>query len=253
MKKGYIDIETFPAICYTWGMFNVNLSPDHIVQPGTTACWSGWLEGERTPRFFSVHHDGAETMIKECHKFLEEVDILIHYNGRKFDIPTLNKEFILWGLKPPSPFHQVDLYETVRKRFRFQSNKLDYVMDILGLSRKKQHKGLALWTGCMEGNEKDWRDMKAYNIQDVRILKELYKNVLPWIENHPNVSLHYPDTIERCTNCGSTHIHKKGVEHLATQSYHRYKCMDCGTNMRGRHTIVDPDKRKSVLTQSKII
>lgn len=252
MKKGYIDIETFPNICYTWGLFNVNVGLEQVVTPGTTACWAGKMEGEKGIRFFSLQEHGAKRMIEEAYKFLEEADVIIHYNGRKFDIPILNKEFITHGMTPPEPYHQVDLLETARKRFRFMSNKLDFVSQFLGLQSKLAHKGMKLWAGCMEGDQKDWKKMKQYNIQDVKMLPALYNKLLPWIDNHPNSALYLPESVEVCTNCGSTHIVRKGVEHLSTQSYHRYKCMDCGTNMRGRSTIVDPEKRKTVLTQSKL-
>ena len=43
-------------------------------------------------------------MIKGIHKLLDECDAVIHYNGSKFDIPTLNKEFLLHGLHPPAPY-----------------------------------------------------------------------------------------------------------------------------------------------------
>lgn len=248
----HLDIETFPNICYTWGLFNQNMSLDMIVESGTTACWAAkWDKGKKI-YFSSLEEDGEKVMIQGIWNLLDEADIVVHYNGRKFDIPILNKEFAKLQMEPPEPYQQIDLLETVRRRFRFTSNKLDYVARFLGLGAKQQHKGMRLWAGCMEGNEKDWKLMKKYNIQDVRLLPRVYRRLLPWINNHPNMSLYADDELVRCTNCGSTHVHKKGIERLATQSYQRYKCADCGTPLRGRSTELSVEKRKGVLTQSKL-
>lgn len=252
MKKLYLDIETFPNVCYTWGLFNQNVMLDQIVESGTTACWAAKWEGDKKVHFASLQEDGEEDMIRQVWELLDEADVVVHYNGRKFDIPILNKEFIKHGLEPPTPYQQIDLLETVRRRFRFTSNKLDYVARFLGLGAKVQHKGMKLWAGCMEGDAKDWRVMKKYNIQDVHLLPKVYSQLLPWINNHPNMALYADDEEMRCTNCGSTHLHKKGMEHLATQSYQRYKCVDCGTPLKGRFTVLTPEKRQSVLTQSKL-
>ena len=66
-------------------------------------------------------------MLEGIHKLLDEADAVIHYNGKRFDIPSLNKEFLLNGMFPPAPFKEIDLLTVARGRFRFVSNKLDYV------------------------------------------------------------------------------------------------------------------------------
>ena len=253
MRMLYLDIETFPNVCYTWGLFKQNIYIDQIVESGKTACWAGKWEGDKVVHFYSGHEHGEDVMIQRMWEFLDEADIVVHYNGRKFDIPVLNKEFIKHGLTPPSSYQQVDLLEAVRKRFRFTSNKLDYVAQFLGLGAKVQHKGMGLWAGCMEGNPRDWKVMERYNIQDVKLLPKVYKKLLPWINNHPNMALYDEENDKTlCPNCGSDNVKMNGVEPLSTQTYQRYKCNDCGTPLRGRSTILTKEKRKSVLTQSKL-
>jgi uncharacterized protein YprB with RNaseH-like and TPR domain len=252
MKMLYLDIETFPNTVFTWGLFNQNVGLDQIVASGRTACWAAKWEGERTVLYSGLQEDTEIDMVTKVWHLLDEADIVVHYNGRKFDIPILNKEFIQHGLRPPTPYQQVDLLETARRQFRFVSNKLDYVAQFLGLGAKLQHKGMKLWVGCMDGDPADWRKMKKYNIQDVHLLPKLYKKLLPWINNHPNMALYSTEDVEVCTNCGSDHLHMKGMEHLATQSYQRYKCVDCGTNLKGRTTALTIEKRRTILTQSKL-
>lgn len=252
MKILDLDIETAPNICYTWGLFNQNVSLDQIVKSGHTLCWAAKWRGSNKTMFKSVYHDSEEEMINTIHSLLDEADVIVHYNGRKFDIPILNKEFVKNGLVPPSTYQQVDLLETARRNFRFTSNKLDYVSQFLGLEAKLEHKGMRLWVGCLDGDKASWETMKSYNIQDVKLLQKLYDRLLPWINNHPNLALYTDSEEPVCTNCGSVHVIKNGIEPLKTQSYQRYKCKDCGTNIRGRSTILSISKRKAILTQSNL-
>lgn len=250
-----LDIETAPAVAYVWNLFQRGaLSIDKVISAGYTLCWAAQWHGEKEVKFSSVWNHDIVYMLLKIHKLLDEADAVVHYYGRKFDIPTLNREFVKYNIDPPSPYHQIDLIETVRKRFKFDSNKLDFVCRELGLGAKVQHKGMALWIGCMDGDPKAQRKMEVYNKQDVRLLGKLYKHILPWIQDHPNHSLYLDDDSNPivCTNCGSKSIKMNGMEHLKTQSYQRYKCKVCGTPIRGRSTILSADKRKTILTQSKL-
>ena len=67
-------------------------------------CWAAKWLGKKEVFFSSIMENTHKQMIKKIYKLLEEADAVIHYNGTKFDIPTLNKEFLLLGLTPPSPY-----------------------------------------------------------------------------------------------------------------------------------------------------
>lgn len=251
MKLLFLDIETFPNKVYSWGLFKQNIAINQIVEPGYTACYAAKWDHHSEIFFDSCHSSPMDSMLLSVWKLLDEADAVVHYNGKKFDVPTLNKEFIQAGLGVPSPYHQIDLYQVVRKQFRFPSNKLDYVSQALGLGSKVKHMGMDLWNECMEGDEKSWKQMERYNKQDVRLLPKLYKRLLPWIKDHPNHALYTDEKRPVCTNCGSHKVQSRGVQHNSTQSYNRYQCTSCGTWMKGRFTIVDKDKRQNILTQVK--
>ena len=234
MKILHGDIETAPTNVYTWSLWPKFVSPSDVVEAGYTLCWSAMWEGERKVMYGSINDD--EDFIQRIWELLDEADAVVHYNGTKFDIPVLYKEFLLRGLPPPSHFHQIDLLKTVRKQFKFESNKLDYVCQRLGLGAKTQHKGMSLWYGCMEGNKASWRTMERYNKQDVRLLRKLYRKLLPWIHNHPNVGMWVDDPKKpTCSNCGSTNVVSKGKQYnTKAASYQRWSCNTCGTPLRSR-------------------
>ncbi len=240
-----LDIETAPNVAFTWGLFKQNISLGQLVKPGRTICWAAkWLDKKKVI-YKSEYHQDHETMVREMWKLLDEADLVIHYNGKKFDIPTLNKEFVLLGMGPPSPYRQIDLINTCRSQFRFASNKLDFICQQLGLGGKVQHKGMALWVGCMEGIKKDWKMMKEYNIEDVHLLERLYYRLLPWIKTHPNLAMYMDTDRPVCTNCVSGKVQSRGTEVTNRATYRRFKCMGCGANLKGREAV--KGARKPVL------
>ncbi|GAH11243.1 unnamed protein product, partial [marine sediment metagenome] len=141
----------------------------------------------------------------------------------------------------------IDIYQTVKRRFRLPSNKMEYVAQYLGLAGKVKHPGMPLWIGCMNGDPDSWDIMKKYNIQDVILLEGIYRIVLPWIPNHPNHALYEDVAMPVCTKCGSENLVKRGYAHTRVQSYQRFKCKDCGGWSAGRKTVITKEKRENIL------
>jgi len=197
-------------------------------------CFAARWHDKGPVMFESIQHGSPKKMIQRAWNLLDEADAVVHYNGKKFDIPTLKREFILHELEPPSQFKEIDLLTTVRREFKFPSNKLDYVAQQLGLGSKTKHMGMQLWRDCMDGCPKAWNLMRRYNKQDVVLLRKLYLRVLPWIKAHPNWGVYLDADRPVCRNCGSKHVVKKGVERTNTLTYQRFKCTNCGTPLRGR-------------------
>jgi DNA polymerase elongation subunit (family B) len=235
MKILLLDIETSPMTAYVWGIWDQNISPNHIIDSSNILCWAAkWLDEDEV-MFDSVHNSKPKAMLKGIHVLLDEADAVVHYNGTKFDIPTLNKEFILHGYNPPSPYKQIDLLRVVRSNFRFPSNKLDYVSQRLGLGKKTEHAGMELWTKCMKGDNDAWKTMETYNIQDVVLLESLYGKMLPWIKTHPNHNLYTSDVV--CPTCSGHRLQKRGTAISSIGTYQRYQCKDCGSWSQGTKSI----------------
>jgi len=251
MKILHLDVETAPHKVYAWGLWSQDISINQIVEPGYTLCWAAKWDSSEEVLFNSIYKTSEDEMLQEMHSLLDEADAVTHYNGVKFDIPTLNKEFVTHGMGVPAPYHQIDLLQVAKKQFRFPSNKLDYVAQALGLGSKVKHKGMDLWRECMEGDAEAWAVMEEYNRGDVILLEKLYHKLLPWIKGHPNHAL-YKEVLDRpvCTNCGGTHLQSRGKAKTKTQEYARFQCVDCGTWVRGRTTEVDKNSRKNILTQA---
>ena len=227
----FLDIETAPNVAYVWGLFNQNISHEHLDTNSYILCWSAKWQGENKVTYESIQHKPPKEMLQGIHTLLDQADIVVHYNGLKFDIPTLNKEFVRHNFTPPAPYKQVDLLQICRKAFRFESNKLDAVLQALGLGRKVKHRGFSLWVGCMKGDSSCWKEMQRYNQHDVRATEKLYTRVLPWIEAHPNLGVYSEKPA--CTNCGSHRVERRGIQVAISKWYQRYHCTKCGKWFRG--------------------
>lgn len=246
MKILVLDIETTPHLVYTWGLFKQNIGINQIVEPTRVLSWAAKWVGEK-----KVHYNDYtfNNCIEEVWHLIDQADAVVHYNGTAFDMKHLNREFIEAELPPPLLPKNIDLLKTVKERFRFASNKLDWVARELLGKKKIEHPGFPLWWGCMEGDSKMWALMKKYNIEDVKLTEELYLKIRGWIKGHPNHGLYIEDQENPvCRNCGSENVGTRGWQRLNVQSYMRYQCKDCGAQMRGRKRVQGGVKKSKQVT-----
>jgi DNA polymerase elongation subunit (family B) len=221
-----LDIETAPHTAYVWGLWDQNVGLSQLIETGRVMSVAVKWHGEKSVFQFDEKNVGKVEMLEQVINLLDEADAVVHYNGTKFDIPMLHKEFVELGYAPPSGVKQIDLLKTVRSQFRFPSNKLDYVVQHLGIGAKTEHEGFKLWVKCMEGDAKAWARMRKYNVQDVFLTEKLYDKLQPWIKNGLNYGLF--DEESCCTKCGSFALTKRGFAVTNTGRYQRWQCEDCG-------------------------
>ena len=227
MRILFLDIESSPILTYVWGTWKQNINPDMIVEPSKIICFAAKWLGETETKFYSVYHDSADNMLLELWLLLNAADVVVHYNGKKFDIPRINTAFITYGFTPPSPYRQIDLLLTVRSIFEFDINKLGYVSKVLKTSGKKETGGIGLWLGCMKNDPDSWKKMMEYNIQDILTLEECYNMMLPWITGHPSFAAFSGKLV--CPSCGKDKLTRRGYYYTSVSKYARFMCENCGT------------------------
>lgn len=228
MRILFFDLETSPNLGYFWGLWQQNIGISQLEESTEVICFGAQWYGERKVHFYSVHHDGKAGMLQALHDLMNEADVLVGWNSKAFDHKHINREFLEADILPPSPTRDFDLMALCKRKFKFPSYKLDYVAQKLGIGRKVPHIGFELWRGAITGDEKSWRTMRKYQIQDVKLLVDLYEKLRPWADGQlPNVALSNgkPDS---CVACGSDHLTVRGRYYTASQSYPRYRCHDCG-------------------------
>lgn len=233
-----LDIETSPNIVYSWGLFNQNISINQVIEPSKVLCWAAKWLGDDTIHYASLKQRKPLQMVSKIHALLDEADAVVSWNGKSFDVKHLNREFLEYGLPPPSPYKQIDLLQTARQNFKFLSNKLQYVLEQLELGSKEDTGGFKTWVGCLKGVASDWDKMRKYNIADVVEMEKVYWQFLPWIKNHPNRA-YYEANKEQCPWCGSEEFIGRGYYRGQAYTYHKLQCSAKGCRKYFRTTKSD--------------
>lgn len=221
-------------------MWNQNIAINQIDEAGYVLCWAAKWLGDSDVMFDGIYKSGPKKMLRGIHRLLDQADAVIHYNGSKFDIPTLNREFLIHGFSPPASYQQIDLLKTARSRFKFPSNKLAYLAKVLDCKTKVETRGHSLWLDCMNRDQKAWEEMEIYNRGDVETLEEVYYKLRPWIKGHANHSTF--DSALVCPTCGGTEYQRRGYHLTKAGKYPRFQCKDCGSWFRGSKTEAPTEK-----------
>lgn len=222
MKVLLFDIETSPNIGYTWQKWDQNVIAFKKEWEMLSFAYK-WL-GES--KVYCVTREGKKSdkdLVKKLHTLLSSADIVIAHNGDAFDVKKAHAKFIEHGFAPPTPFKSVDTRSIARRYFKFNSNSLDDLGNLLGVGRKMKHSGFDLWLGCMNNEPKAWAEMAEYNKQDVLLLERVYLKMRPWIRNHPNVG----SLLQNCPKCSGSLKRRGTVTQNSGVVKQRYQCRSC--------------------------
>jgi len=243
-----LDIERRPMLSYHWAP-KVDFIPARMnVERGGMISFAAKWYGEAKVSFYSTHHDGYDEMMAQAWRLIDEADIIVGYNSVGFDMKHLFEEIVKHGMTPPSPHKDIDLIRAARGRFRFPYNSLNEVCRDLGLDLKLANDGFDLWLGCMAGDDKCWRAMKRYNVQDVRVTEQLYDRLRPWIKGHPNLNMYRAERVSACDKCASTELSESGFYYTQTRAYKQFVCRDCGSYSRATHCEGDRTQHRRGVT-----
>lgn len=250
------DIETAPMRSFIWSMWNMNVGQNlsMLESDWFILTWSAkWLfdgkvySDKLTPE--EILNEDDSRIVRSFWEMLNEADVVIAHNGKRFDIKKLNTRFIKHHLDPPMPYQVIDTLEHVKRQFAISSNKLDFVAKFLNIGQKVSTGGFDLWKGCMMGDQDSIDRMEVYNIGDVTLLEEVYLRIRSYIKPHPNMGLFIEEDVTCCPTCSSNSLIWEGTYKTYANSYDAFRCSDCGSIGRSRKTAI-PKSSKTNLTIS---
>lgn len=139
------------------------------------------ITGANLQTFTLADYDGKrwndKGLAKAWRDALQEYDIMVTWNGIKFDVPFLNTRLRRWGLKElRSPRHK-DLLYTARYKMRLSSNRLDNVAQFLGCQVSKTPMQPEQWTMAMGGHKPSYQYIVTHCRNDVRVLAECWERM----------------------------------------------------------------------------
>lgn len=226
------DIETSFIKFYGFSPYNKYVQADNMIEDWfMLTASSKWLFGDEmfsyklTKKELKKHDDRRIT--EQMWKLLDEADVVVFYNGAKFDVKKLNAKFFQYGLGLPSPYKLFDPFITVKQRFGLTYSGLDAVCKLLQIPGKLENEK-GLWKKVMEGDMDALNRMSIYNDQDVYALEQVYLEIRPYAVSHPNIGLYITEDVQCCPTCGSENIiFDKGSDYLTTVN--RFRTFQCGS------------------------
>lgn len=252
-KKGprilLYDIETAPLKAHLWSMWQQGVGLNQIETDwhllSFCAKWLGEDEIYYYDQRNALNIEDDSELLSKLWDLLNEADIVIGQNSKKFDTKKVNARFILNGFPKPSTFRQVDTLEIAKQEFGFTSNKLEYMTDKLCTEHKKsKHKkfhGHELWSECLKGNMEAWDEMESYNRDDVLSLEELYNILSSWSTKLPNFDIYVDELLDMSV------WEKDGFHYTNFGKYQKYRNKKTGQQKRSRVNLLTKEQRENIL------
>jgi hypothetical protein len=233
-----LDIETLPMEVYAFSPYTEYITSDKVIKDWSISCWAAkWLfESEIMGEVVGggdaiARRDDA--ILGNVWRLMDEAQVVVWHNGKRFDERKLNARFLLNGYHRPSRYLSVDTYKVSKEVFDNTYNGLDDLGEKLGIGKKiKMHFGD--WVSCAQGDERSLEKMLAYCKKDIApLLEDVYLRLLPWMSNHPNLGVYSDIEQDVCRNCSSTDLRWGGEYATPTGLWEGWRCGACGAIGRG--------------------
>lgn len=182
IRRLFYDLETSPNVVFSWRVGRkINLDYDNIIKERAVICVCWKWQGDKTVK--SLTWDGSQNdraMLAEFVGALNEADEAIGHNLARFDFPWVKTRCLYHGLPPIADTRIVDTLKWARSKFAFNSNRLDYLGQFLGLGGKLKT-GFGLWKKIvLEKDEKALAQMVTYCKRDVDLLEKVWEKLAAW-------------------------------------------------------------------------
>ena len=134
-KVLFYDLEVAPRLGFYYGTYEV--SPIKELKSPTllSVAWK-WLGDKEGYCITLADRWGVDCyddrlLVTELWNLLDECQVAIGHNSKKFDDKMSNFFFIKHNMTPPSPYQEFDTLQAAKKYFKFDCNKLDYLGKLL--------------------------------------------------------------------------------------------------------------------------
>lgn len=238
----FFDTERAPPLAWVWESKKPQfISYPQYVQHGffTSIQWQFYCESK--PSAFSVtDHKSSfrkdptcdKRVVKKAAELLNECDILVAHNGKRFDWGHILGKMIYHDIPPVRKPYIIDTLTEARKA-NFPSNALGNLADYLEIAKKEKNQadiGKMVF-GSISQRIEEINKQTAYGLKDIQPMIELYERIRPYMDSHPNLGAY---TGLLTCSCGSTDIQSRGERHLTGNRVKAmYRCRACSKPIYG--------------------
>lgn len=232
IKRLFFDIETSPNVGLFWSAgYKQTISPDNIIKERAIICicykWAG--EKEEVHSLVWDKDQNDKNLLEEFIKIANEADELVGHNGDKFDLPWVRTRCLYHNIPMFPNYSTLDTLKQARSKFKFNSNKLDYIASFLGIGHKMTT-GFSLWKDIvLHKNSKSLQYMVKYCKKDVELLEKVYNRLSTYIPAKVHHGALMGNDKCSCPECGSVAMKysKKRLSALGTIKI-QLRCKKCG-------------------------
>lgn len=233
IKRLFFDIETSPNVVYSWRIgYNLTITPDSIIDERKIICIS--YKWENSDKIYSLSWDKNQCDRQMLIDFIEQAnqaDELIAHNGDRFDIKWIRTRCIFHRIPMFPQYKTLDTLKKAKNGFNFNSNKLDYIAQFLGVGAKVKHSGFDMWKNVMKGDSDAMNEMVNYCEGDIIVLEDVYFTMQNYIKTNTHNGVINNNLKYSCPSCGSEHseLIKNNVTAAGTIK-RLMQCTDCDYN-----------------------
>jgi uncharacterized protein YprB with RNaseH-like and TPR domain len=237
-RRLFFDIETSPNIGLFWEAgYKKSIGHENIMKERAIICICYKWEDEK--EVYSLHWDSKQSDKKLLEKFVliaNEADEIIGHNCDRYDLAWVRTRCLFHKIPMFPNYITIDTLKISRAKFRFNSNKLDYIGKYLGVG-KKIKTDFNLWKDILLENDKvAMSKMIKYCIQDVVLLEKVFKKMSSHIASKTHFGVIFGQDRGSCPECGSDDLQIKARRVLASGTKKiQYNCNTC----HKYHTKVD--------------
>jgi DNA polymerase elongation subunit (family B) len=230
IKRLFFDIETSPNIVYSWRIgYNLNITPENIINERAIICISYKWEDE--DKIYTLTWDQNLCDKQMLIKFIEvanKADEMIAHNGDRFDIKWIRTRCIFHRIPMFPNYKTLDTLKKAKSGFNFNSNKLDYIAQYLGVGAKVKHSGFDMWKGVMSNDKNALSEMVHYCEGDIVVLEDVYLTMQNYIKQNTHAGVINNNLKYSCPCCSSenTTLLKNNVTSMGTIK-RLMQCDDC--------------------------
>jgi len=137
-KRLFFDIETSPNVVLSWRTgYNLTITPYDILQERAIICICWKWEGEEQVHALTWDKkQNDKSMLKAFIKEVNKADEIIGHNSDRFDIKWLRTRCVYHSVGMFPTYQTLDTLKMAKSGFNFNSNKLDYIAQYLGVCKK---------------------------------------------------------------------------------------------------------------------
>lgn len=207
-KRLFFDIETSPNIGLFWEAgYKKNIDYSNIIKERAIICICYKWEDSKDVGYLTW--DSKQCDKKMLLKFIEianSADEMVGHNGDKFDLAWIRTRCLFHRINVFPVYTTIDTLKLSRSKFKFNSNKLDYIAKYLGMGEKIKTE-FGLWKAIVLNKDKEaMAKMVKYCQQDVRLLEKVYKELSTHIFAKTHYGVIFGEDRGSCPECGSDEI-----------------------------------------------